>query len=54
VNEIAAMVGGPVEFLDARPGEMRNTLADTSLAKSSLGWEPKVRFADGVAELLSK
>ncbi len=52
VNEIARAVGGPVVHIAARPGEMRNTLADTTRAKILLGWEPKVRFAEGMEELM--
>ncbi len=52
VNEIAKAVGGPVVHITARPGEMRHTLADTTQAKTVLGWEAKVRFAEGMGELL--
>jgi UDP-glucose 4-epimerase len=53
VNEIANAVGGPVVHIAPRPGEMRNTLADTTRAKALLGWEPRVRFVEGLGELLS-
>jgi UDP-glucose 4-epimerase len=53
INEIAKAVGGPVVHIAPRPGEMRNTLADTTRAKALLGWEPRVRFAEGMEELLS-
>lgn len=52
INEIALTIGGPSIHIDARPGEMRHTLADTTRAKTLLGWEPKVRFAEGLTELL--
>ena len=53
INEIARMVGGEVKYIPLPPGEMRNTLADISLAKELLGWEPKVKLEDGIKELLN-
>jgi UDP-glucose 4-epimerase len=44
VLEIAQMIGGEYEFIPARPGEAKETLAVTSAAKKFLGWEPKVNF----------
>jgi nucleoside-diphosphate-sugar epimerase len=41
VNELAEMIGGPTEAMPARI-EPRETLADTSLARELLGWEPKM------------
>lgn len=51
INEIAQIIGGPVEHLPARL-EIRDSLADVSLAKELLNWSPKVTFADGVRNLL--
>ncbi|OGE78104.1 MAG: hypothetical protein A2751_02995 [Candidatus Doudnabacteria bacterium RIFCSPHIGHO2_01_FULL_46_14] len=51
VNEVAAMIGGPTEKIDARPWEYQITLADNSKAKELLGWEPKISFEEGIAEL---
>lgn len=36
-----------VQSAPARPGDVRDTLADVSVAKSVLGWEPQVRFEEG-------
>lgn len=33
-----------------RPGELRQVEADTSRARAILGWQPRVTFADGLAE----
>ncbi len=52
VQEIADMIGGPVTYVEGRKGEARDTLADISLTKELLGWEPKVKFRDGLRELL--
>jgi UDP-glucose 4-epimerase len=41
VQEVAKMIGGPVVFLPPRL-EPRESLADNSLAKKLLGWEPTV------------
>ncbi|MFA4833849.1 MAG: NAD-dependent epimerase/dehydratase family protein [Patescibacteria group bacterium] len=43
VNELAKMVGGPVKFLPPRI-EVKKSLADNSLAKELLGWEPTVNL----------
>ncbi|MCA9358012.1 NAD-dependent epimerase/dehydratase family protein [Candidatus Kaiserbacteria bacterium] len=50
VNEIAAMIGGPVEYVPARL-EPKHTMADITETKAALGWEPKVAVADGIAAL---
>jgi len=41
VNELATMIGGPVKHIEPRI-EPKETLADNSLAKKLLGWEPTV------------
>ena len=41
VVEIAEMIGGEVEHIDARLGEAQVTLADASKTRFNLGWEPK-------------
>lgn len=51
VNRIAALIGGPVEYVPARL-EPRDTLADISRARSLLGFEPEVSFEEGMAEVI--
>jgi nucleoside-diphosphate-sugar epimerase len=51
VNEIAALIGGPSEFIASRI-EPKNVAADITLAKSLLNWESKVTFENGMKELL--
>ncbi len=54
INEIADLIGGkdyPREFVEARKGEIRETLFDISKAKKLLGWQPNVSFEDGIAAL---
>ncbi len=53
VLEVAALIGGEMEFIEPRLAEAKETLADISRAKELLGWEPKVQFEDGVRELMA-
>lgn len=50
VNRIAEIIGGPVAYIEARL-EPHDTLADSTLAKEILGWEPTISLEDGIAEL---
>jgi len=52
VNEIASLIGGPIVHEESRKGEARHTRADTALTKELLGWEPKIKFVDGLKQLL--
>ena len=51
INELAKLIGGPIEYIPRRPGEYPITLADNSKAGKILGWEPKVSLEEGIAEL---
>lgn len=50
VARIAELIGGPVEHIPTRL-EPHDTLADNSLAKELLGWEPQVSLEAGIAQL---
>lgn len=50
INEIAAMMGGPVVNIPPRSAESRLSLADATKAKEHLGWTAKVRLEDWIAE----
>lgn len=52
INSIAEMIGGEVVHLPARPGEMKDTLADIALAKELLGWQPEITLEGGIKKLL--
>ena len=52
VNEVAALIGGPVVHLPSRPGEARETLADNGKAARLLEWRPEVSFEDSVKDLI--
>ena len=41
----------PIVHAATRPGEMRNVQADISQARSVLGWQPRVSFEHGLAEM---
>lgn len=51
VIQVAEMIGGPWRFTDPRKGEVKETLADITRARERLGWEPKISFEEGIAEL---
>ncbi|MCX6712202.1 MAG: NAD-dependent epimerase/dehydratase family protein [Candidatus Vogelbacteria bacterium] len=50
VKRVAELIGGEVEYLPARL-EPHDNLADNSKAREQLGWVPKVKIEDGIAEL---
>ena len=52
VNWIAERIGGPKIYRPARAGDVRNTLADHSLAEKVLGWRPQVSTEQGIDELI--
>lgn len=50
IAAINAATGGSLEpiFAEARVGDVRESLADITLARTVLGYEPKVLFAEGL------
>ena len=40
INELAQIIGTAVEYIDERPGEARNSLADISKARQTLSYNP--------------
>jgi UDP-glucose 4-epimerase len=52
INELCALLGGPVEHIPKRPGEPDCTFADTTKVKNLLGWSAHTSFADGVRIML--
>ena len=59
LNEILAMLTElmnsdiKAEYADPRPGDVKHSLADVSLAKKTIGYEPKVFFADGLGKAIN-
>lgn len=52
INRVAQLIGGPTVNLPARPGDARDTLADNTEARRTLGWKPEVKFEDGLSEVI--
>lgn len=52
VNSLVALLGGEVVHIPKRPGEPDCTFADISRIRERLGWEQRMKFEDGVAQLL--
>jgi UDP-glucose 4-epimerase len=59
INDLAAYAAGAfghkpgaydIRYAPARPGEQRRVQADISQARAVLGWEPRTRLEDGLAE----
>ena len=48
VGELARLIGGKVQYLPPRSGDVRHTKADISRAKLLLSWKPHVSFREGV------
>lgn len=48
INYLAELIGGEVQYLPPRPGDVRHTRADITLAKKILGWKPKIDFEEGI------
>ncbi len=53
IKQIAETVKGllgdvKIEYVPARPGDFGGKIVDSSKAKKELGWEPRVRFEEGV------
>ena len=58
VNQIYALLKEYIEYtvnvqhIDAIPGEVRDIVLDTRLAKSELGWSPKYTLREGIKEMV--
>lgn len=50
VNQVAELIGGPVEYTEARI-EPNDTKADITKAKALLEWEPTIGIEGGITEL---
>jgi UDP-glucose 4-epimerase len=52
VNRLVELLGGEVVYVPKRPGEPDCTWADITKIRRELGWEPRVTFEQGVAEMI--
>ena len=50
INEIAEMISGKTVNIPARPGEAKETLADTWKIRKTFRWEPKVNLSDWIKD----
>ena len=50
INEVAKMFGGEKVYIDEIPGETRNTLCKSELARKKLKWKPKINLEDWIKE----
>jgi UDP-glucose 4-epimerase len=50
IDTIASLLGKPAEkiYADPRPGDIRDSFADVTAARETLGWEPRVGFEEGL------
>ena len=54
INEVAEMFGGERVYIDEIPGETRNTLCKSELARKKLNWKPKINLKDWINERINK
>ena len=53
VKELADLISANQVFVERRPGDADNTLADITAIKAALGWEPEVSFEAGLGEMMA-
>jgi len=51
VNKIAQYIKGETIHIPSRPGEMRSVMADITLAKKLLNWQPTITLEEGIKAL---
>ena len=51
VLDLVELLDGDCEFVPARPGEAKMTLADNTRAREILEWEPRVKLEDYIGGL---
>jgi UDP-glucose 4-epimerase len=52
INRLVELIGGEVVHVPKRPGEPECTWADVTKIRTVLGWEPRVSFEEGVANMV--
>tara|TARA_Y100000593_G_scaffold93795_1_gene190058 strand:+ start:485 stop:1381 length:897 start_codon:yes stop_codon:yes gene_type:complete len=52
INEVVDMFGSERVYIDPIPGEARDTLCRSELARKKLKWEPKINLKDWIGEQL--
>ena len=54
VQTIINNLGGEIEYVEDRKGHDWRYAMNISKIKSKLGWSPKIKFKDGIEELINK
>ena len=54
INELADMFSWNVQYIDARPGEAKETLCNISVAERLIGYEPKVNLEDYIKGVIDE
>ena len=54
VNYLSNLVGGRKVFIPNRPGEPKCSCAGIGRIKRELKWRPKIKFEDGITEMLNE
>ena len=54
VNYLSNLIGGKKVFIPNRPGEPKCSCADIGRIKRELKWRPKIKFEDGITEMLNE
>lgn len=49
ILDIAKNISDNVQYIEPRPGEAKETLADNSKAKNDFGWIPKINLLDWIS-----
>jgi len=54
LQQLRDLLGRDVEadYTDERPGDVKHSLADVTLAKKTIGYEPKIYFEQGLAKAI--
>ena len=54
VNYLSNLVGGRKVFIPNRPGEPKRSCADISKIRRELKWKPKIKFRNGIFQMLKE
>ena len=54
INEVVNMFGSDKIYIDSIPGEARNTLCKSELAKKKLKWKPRINLGDWISKEINK
>jgi len=58
INELARIIleatnsESPIVHVEPRPGDIRHSQADTTLASEKLGWKPETSLEQGIKKIL--